>query len=55
MFIRRIVARWARTIRSAMKAPISAVSLPPRSIAWRASVRSLSRALSCSYHSVTFA
>ena len=54
MFIRPIVCRWQRTIRSAMKAARSAVSLPPCSMAWSAAVRIFSRVLVApSYHSVT--
>ena len=45
MFSRRIVSRWQRTMRSAMKAARSAVALPPCSISCSAAVRILSRAL----------
>ena len=43
MFSRPIVFRCARTIRSAMKAAIAAVSLPPCSMSWSAAVRIFSR------------
>ena len=53
MFIRAIVRTWQRTMWSAMKRAISAVSLPPCSMSWRARARIFSRSLSASYHSVT--
>jgi hypothetical protein len=59
MFIRAIVFRCARTMRSAMKAAVSAVSLPPCSMAWSAAVRIFSRGFagsgSAPYQSVTLA
>ncbi len=39
MLSRRIVARWARTMRSAMNWAIAAVGLPPRSMSCSAAVR----------------